>query len=78
MESGLVFLAGEKKNNQESFYIHFQLYVRKIKNTLRHTVTQRDMEEVPCQYKSDLQPPKAVSEKRAVLYQLGSGLRTSA
>lgn len=31
-----------------------------MKNTLRHIVTQRDMEEVPCQYKSDLPPPKAV------------------
>ncbi|KAK4828753.1 hypothetical protein QYF61_000744 [Mycteria americana] len=38
-----------------------RLYIRKIKNTLRHIITHSDMEEVPCQYKSDLQPPKALS-----------------
>jgi len=59
VERWVGFFNRKKKPKKKSFDIHFQLYIRKIKNTLRHIATQRDMEGVPCQNKSDLQPPKA-------------------
>lgn len=61
MEKWVGFFSREKKFSDE-----FLVCVRKIKNTLRSTVTQRDVEEeVPCQCKSDLQPPRVLCENYA-------------
>lgn len=58
--------AGFFNREKKKFLDEYLVYVRRIKNTLRYTVTHRDVEEeVPCQYKSDLQPPRAVCENHA-------------
>lgn len=50
MERWVGFFSREKKK----FLDEFLVYVRRIKNASRYTVTERDVEEeVPCQYKSD-------------------------